>query len=63
MVESREDVHQVVNEFLRAFDKRGLKINVGKSRALSVTKDKRMNGWIGSAGGWGCNGRSASNDI
>ena len=51
VAETREHLQHIVSEFERACDSRGVKINVGKSKMLTIKKDQmgscekvRMNG-------------------
>ena len=41
MTETREHLKHIMNEFERACDRIGLKINVGKSKVLVVKKNQR----------------------
>ena len=41
VAETSKHLHPVVNEFERVWDKMGLKINVGKSKALALKKEQR----------------------
>ena len=40
--ETREHLQYIVNEFQRFCNRKGLKINVGKSKALMVNMDQRF---------------------
>ena len=42
--ESGEDLQQIVNEFVRVFNRMGLKIYCGKSTVLVIRKDQRISG-------------------